>query len=64
MSDVSKNKYVIFVDYGAYEGWKIVGGADTFEEAWSRSQDVVSFGNQVEIFKRVFIEVKEVEPDA
>jgi hypothetical protein len=47
-------RFVVFHDYGAYEGWRITGEADTFEEAVRlREVDLANGGGTVEIFEHV-----------
>ena len=47
-------RFVVFHDYGAYEGWVIAGEADTFKEAVRlRDADLSNGGGTVEIFEHV-----------
>jgi len=46
-------KYVVMIDYGDYEGWKIQGDTNDLDEAITMRESVLHYGNEVAIFQRV-----------
>ena len=49
-------RYVVFINYGAYEGWKIWLHTDSFNEAVAAREEAMGNGNsEVRIFTPVEI---------
>lgn len=38
--------YLVFVDYGTFEGWKIHSGHDMFHQAIKAREEAMSLGNR------------------
>lgn len=52
--------FVVMTNYYGYEGWKISGDTDDFEEAVAMREQSLSMGNsEVVIFRPVILEIKE-----
>lgn len=41
---MNHKKYIVFIDYGSFEGWRIQGEADTWEEAIALREQAHSYG--------------------
>lgn len=53
--------YIVFVNHGVYEGWKLFAKVDTFAEAFVKREEALSEGNyEVIIVKSVDYKVEEV----